>query len=105
MSSPSLPKRLLFAAGLLLAVTLLVGLAFMLAGDNAGMRVLPDTDGSRIEWLVDTTRTETLEQVRARPAMDWRAVEGGLVRTAEDEVLWLRVTLRNPGATPARGAG
>lgn len=92
------------AGGLAIAIVSLVALAWSVASHQPGRRSLPDQDGSRLEWLIDPGKGLSLEAIAARPAEDWRFWDGReYLRAAAHEALWLRVTLRNPGASPRRG--
>ncbi|MES2695776.1 MAG: sensor histidine kinase [Verrucomicrobiota bacterium] len=106
MSEPRAPSpRLRLACLLALAVALLGGLMLGVAGDRKGMRALPDEAGrSTVEVLEDPLAAFSFAEVREKLAAGWRAWDDrGYVRAGSGEAVWVRVTLRNPGATTLRG--
>ncbi len=79
-------------------------LVFRVAGNQHGLKPLPDADGSTIAWLVDPTKELSLAEVVAKPDDAWKISDGSAALRADyGEALWVRVTLRNPEAHALRG--
>lgn len=93
-------------AGLLLVVVGALGwLLLGYAGNQAGRTVLPDAQGSTVDYVVDYGRRLTLEDLRQLPAERWRhwKADRSYVSTEQGDDVWLRVTVRNPGEQELRG--
>lgn len=79
-------------------------LMFGVAGDRTGMRNLPDSEGSVLEALPDAGARLALAEVVATSETRWRRWDGmDYLRAGHGDAVWLRVTLRNPGAEPLAG--
>ncbi len=82
---------------------MLGGLMLGVAGDRKGMLALPRGD-STVEVLPDVTAQFRFEDVRAKPDTAWRRWDGsGYIQSFYGEAVWVRITLRNPGADAQRG--
>jgi signal transduction histidine kinase len=99
---PSTP--LVLACLLTLAAAMLGGLLLGVAGDRKGMHALPDASGAMVEVLPDPVADFAFETVRAKPADAWRRWDGrNYIQAFYGEAVWVRITLRNPGAAMQRG--
>jgi len=79
-------------------------LVFGLAGNRAGMRDLPDQDGSVIEVMHEEQDRLSLGDVIAMPEEKWQRWDGvDYIRTTYGNAVWLRATLRNPESAPCHG--
>ena len=82
----------------------LAWLMFGLAGNHAGMRRLPDADGSIIEVLSAAGPGLALDQVISAPSSQWRPWGGvDYINAPHGGVVWMRATVRNRGAEPIHG--
>ena len=97
--------RLVWTAGLTTAAAVLIWLVFGVAGakDN-GVTLLANTDQGRVERVADARPDATIEEVRAWPESTWTPwKENGFLTARHGDVIWLRVTLKNPGSEPLNG--
>ncbi|MCU0791687.1 MAG: sensor histidine kinase [Opitutaceae bacterium] len=92
-------------AFLLVTVAAALGVLLLgVAGDRKDMRALPDAVGSSVEVLADRRTETTFADVLGKPQTDWETWDGrGYIRSYAGEVVWVRVTLRNPTDQPLRG--
>jgi signal transduction histidine kinase len=87
-----------FVMGVFIAIAGGLGwLMFGLAGNNDGIRALPDSEsGSSIATLADPERRRTIVEVAALPDESWSEWSGrGYIRAGAMQAVWVRVTLRN----------
>lgn len=88
----------------LVAALALGWLLLVFAGDRTGMMPLPGRDGSTVEFLVDPSGRLMVEEAERLPAGKWQPWSGErYIGAPYGEILWLRITLRNPGGQPWRG--
>lgn len=91
----------MLASGLALVIGALAWLSFGLAGSRAGLRTFPDGAGSHLESLPDHGSRLTFAEVATQPDAAWQRWDGrDYLRALQGDVVWLRVSLRNPGAEP-----
>lgn len=93
-----------FAGGILAVVASIVMLAFVLAGDGEGSRVVPDGEAFRVEWLIEPERATTLPELLGSAEAGWKNWDGSEpLRGDATGALWVRITLRNGGGQALRG--
>lgn len=89
------------------AAAVLAGLGWVVlvaARPDRGMELLVKKHGARVEVVDNATAAATLDDVRAWPASAWKPwTETGYLKVAHGDVIWMRVTLNNPGAEPLAG--
>jgi hypothetical protein len=104
---PNLFSRYLAVAALTVAVLTLAVMALVVVGERAGREAFAVDGSARLEWLVEPGSAWTHRASGdAAGAGAWRTWDGkGALkgRSGASETLWLRVTLRNPGAEPLLG--
>lgn len=103
MKHRRLPDALCVTA-LVAAAAVVLGWLLLGPDGNGGQRMaLPDAD-STVETLADARDVRSVEQAAALPNEAWRPwQEPGFVSEGSDLPAWVRITLRNRAATPARG--
>ncbi len=104
MSSHRATSWLLVMGVPVLVVIVLGWLLMGFGGDRTGVTRLPGVDGSSVEYLIDKRGRSTLEAVERLSPNEWRYWSGnGFLRCSRGDVLWIRVTLRNPGDRALHG--
>lgn len=104
MNRAAAPTPLLLGGVLALTAAGLMLLMLGVAGDRAGMQLLPSAH-ARTEVLPDPTSGLTWPQVVALPAADWTpwTRTADYIHIANGGSIWIRVTLANPTPVPLQG--
>ena len=104
MNRAPAPTPLLLGGVLALAAAGLMLLMIGVAGDRAGMELLPSAH-ARTEILPDPGQKRTWEEIRALPAGAWEAWTrpDDYIHIANGGAIWVRVTLGNATAEPLAG--
>lgn len=102
--SPLRPTKTQWSA-LLAALAMMAYLLLGLEANRSDYRSLPDESGSKVEILNGAQSGAKLSEVTAAPDSAWGAwtVAGFAPSKRPGNVVWARVTIRNPDAEPCYG--
>lgn len=104
MTRPRFVSWLPLAAVLVLAAASVVGLMFGAAGDRKGMLPLGSDPNANVDIFVDKGAGFTFVQMLAMPHGAWTDWSNhDYLQSRHGEVMWVRVTLRNPHPRQLRG--